>query len=175
MIVGIAATALSISASVVYRDRLNRIAPWAWRGSIFIAFRTWLGSRLPLAARRPGGSTYSLLAEQQQDSIGLDGRKADIGSVGQAIRRITIHESIRWLESIPLSRRFSQFGHACICDISFPASSAAFPIPTIPATFSVPPRRSLSCGPPITSGRNAASRDVETGRRLPLVRGTCGP
>ena len=33
------------------------------------------------------------------------------------------------------------------------AASAATPMPTMPATFSVPPRRSRSCPPPATSGR----------------------
>ncbi len=44
------------------------------------------------------------------------------------------------------------------------AASAATPAPTIPATFSVPPRRSRSCGPPITCG---STRTPARTQRIP--------
>jgi hypothetical protein len=43
----------SISSGVVSRERLNLMAPWAILAGIFMACRTWEGSRLPLAQAAP--------------------------------------------------------------------------------------------------------------------------
>ena len=51
----------------------------------------------------------------------------------------------------------------------------ATPRPTMPGTFSVPPRRPRSCGPPRSNGVERAARRARPGSRRPSARRACAP
>ena len=149
----------SISASLVSSESENRRAPWARSVESPSAVSTCEGSpsrlaqALPPDAHTPRSSSSSTSEAESTPSNDMSSVPGTRGSA----------PFMQVPEISSRIRRCSSFLRRAMCRAYYAmfvqASSAAAAIPTMPATFSVPPRRPRSWRPPSMRGsRGAPSR-----------------
>ena len=124
----------------------------------------------PLMAQMPCS------VEQQQDRLALDVLEADVGRVGQPV--VSVSPLTRLFGHVRAGACFEPVAQALHARCSrrpcvWAASSQALPSPTMPGTFSVPPRRPPSWWPPIRKGASACPCGRRA-RRRPWGRAACG-
>ena len=150
------------------------MAPWAIAVVDVHGAEDVGGFEAAAAAGGAGGGADVLFAEEEEDGFGFEAGEADVGGVGEAGVGAAVDVGLGDCGEDALvrggrggRRRGAISGRAAV------ASSAALPMPTMPGTFSVPPRRSRSWGPPMMSG-TSGGRGGCTARRRLLGRGICG-
>src|SRR5688572_885357 len=158
---GSTAITRSISVSVLTAPRLNRSEFCVRCGGKPIAFSTWQGSSVPEEHAEPvDTATPSRSSAINSDSASVRSKLMFV-VLGTRGERTPFNAVPATLRRMPSSRRSrSAVSRVPSESILAIASRAATPIPTIPATFSVPARRLRSCLPPVRGGWSRTPRRI---------------
>src|SRR5438093_289196 len=161
---GSTASTWSMPASVVAGPTLRRSPLRAVSGSLPMATRTCDGSAAPAAHAEPADTAMPARSRSTTRLSPLQPGKVRFsvfGSRGGAAGPLSCTPGTR-ARSPDQRRSTSRAQRAPATARSRPASRAASPKPTMPATFSVPARRLRSCGPPVIWGRRPTSRRTQS-------------